>query len=109
MNHFNDPIIQEDFRSPIKINGKSRPFLNPELSKDNTKVIERTVYSYSKIVSADDWGLLEIIPNKVEHKNPTDIIKIFEEDREDIKTKNPKLIDANSQIRKNVLKGFGSK
>jgi hypothetical protein len=64
-------------------------------------------YSYSKIISDDDWGLLEIIPNKIEPKNTTDIIKICEEEKEDTKT--PKLIDANSHIRKNVLKGFGSK
>lgn len=66
-------------------------------------------YSYSKIISDDGWGLLEIIPNKIEPKNNTDIIKICEEEKEDVKTKNHKLIDTNSHIRKNVLKGFGSK
>ena len=66
-------------------------------------------YSYSKIISDDDWGLLEIIPNKIEPKNTTDIIKICEEEKEDTKTTNPRLIDTNSHIRKNVLKGFGSK
>ena len=67
-----------------------------------------SVYSYSKIISDDDWGLLKIIPNKLENK---DIIKICddEEEKEDIKPKTPKLSDANSNIRKNVLKGFGSK
>lgn len=86
-NYFNDSIIQED-------------------SKHSAKIKEETVYSYSKIISDDDWGLLEIIPNGVKHKNLTEIIKICEDD---VKTKNPKLIDANSQIRKNVLKGFSSK
>lgn len=74
---------------------------------NDPKINETIVYNYSKIISDDDWGLLEIIPNKIEYKNPTDIIKICEED--DIKPKSPKLIDTNSQIRKNVLKGFGSK
>lgn len=64
-------------------------------------------YNYSKIISDDDWGLLEIIPNKTESKN--DIIKIYDEEKEDIKPKNPKLMDTNSHIRKNVLKGYGSK
>ena len=89
----------EDFRFPTKINE------NQKISLD-LKINENQVYSYSKIISDDDWRLLEIIPNKIEHKNPTEIIKICENEA---KTKNPKLIDANSQIRKNVLKGFGSK
>lgn len=67
-----------------------------------------SVYSYSKIISEDDWGLLEIIPNKPEPKKNIDIIKIYEEE-ENIKPKTPKLRDTNSHIRKNVLKGFGSK
>jgi len=71
--------------------------------------MDTSVYSYSKIISDDDWGLLEIIPNKYDIKNNIDIIKIYEDDKEDIKPKTPKLSDANSHIRKNVLKGFGSK
>lgn len=70
--------------------------------------MDASVYSYSKIISDDDWGLLEIIPNKSENK--PDIIKIYEEEnKEDVKPKTLKLCDANSHIRKNVLKGFGSK
>ena len=71
--------------------------------------MDNLVYSYSKIISDDDWGLLEIVPNKVEPKILPDIIKICEEDKEIINSKSPKLVDANSNIRKNVLKGFGSK
>lgn len=66
-----------------------------------------SIYNYSKIISDDDWGLLEITPNKIEPKN--DIIKLYEEEKEeDIKPKNLKIIDTNSHIRKNILKGFGS-
>jgi len=70
-----------------------------------------SIYNYAKIISDDEWSLLEIIPSKIEPKNNIEIIKICEENVEDIKetkVKNPKLIDANSHIRKNVLKGFGS-
>ena len=64
------------------------------------------IYSYSKIISDDDWSLLEIIPTKPEPKR--DIIKIYEEEKEDIKQKKREVPDKNSEIRKNVLKGFGS-
>ena len=96
---FRNSIIQEE------INETTGGFLDSGFSKEKQKINENIIYSYSKIISDDDWGLLEIIPNKIEHKNPIEIIKICEED----KPKNPKLIDANSQIRKNVLKGFGAK
>jgi len=66
------------------------------------------IYSYSKIISDDDWDLFEIIPNKIEPKRPVDIIKIYEEEKDESKQKTREVPDANSQIRKNVLKGFGS-
>lgn len=69
------------------------------------------LYSYNKIISDDNWGLLEIIPNKNQSKNNFEIIKICEEEKqneEEIKPKIPKLSDTNYHIRKNVLKGFGS-
>lgn len=67
-------------------------------------------YSYAKLFSDEDWGLLEIIPNKPKSKNVVDIIKVCEEkeDEEETKPKTPKLTDTNSHTRKNVLKGFGS-
>lgn len=74
-----------------------------------SKTVETSGYSYLKLISDEEWGLLEIIPNNIEPKKSTqksDIIKLYEENKEDDK---PKLIDANSKIRKNVLKGFGTK
>ena len=71
--------------------------------------MDSIAYSYSKIISDDNWGLLEIIPNKPEPNNTVDIIKVCEDEKEDIKPKTHKLSDANFHIRKNVLKGFGSK
>jgi len=66
-------------------------------------------YNYSKIISDEDWGLFEIIPNNEEPTKRTDIIKICEENKNDDdkgKLKNPKLVDGNPNVRKNVLKGF---